>query len=226
MDEPDHRVMLAVMEDEISETPRRNFHSEEIDVFVQRSEDGLVVAEYEFESDPSFGSSVEAEGFVVFDKESSLTAVTTQYDRPKPRVIFEALEDALDVDYRMPDLDPKDEHDIYREYGFDSINGYTISFKEKSKTFDLTDGMGLTLDPEDKAEERAKFGSERMSDEMVNEIARDAMDDGMYIWSCDLFIEDYSISYSDPLVFIGVSDEFLEDLGFEKLFTIGRNSIR
>lgn len=33
MKEPNHRVTLAVMGDEISETPRRNFHSDEIDVF-------------------------------------------------------------------------------------------------------------------------------------------------------------------------------------------------
>jgi hypothetical protein len=226
MKEPNHRVTLAVIEDEISETPRRNFHSDEIDVFVQRSKNSIVIAEYEFESDPSFGSSVESEGYVVFDKESNLTAVTTRYDRPKPRAIFEALENALDVDYQMPDLDPRDEYDIYRQYGFDSINGYTISFKENSKTFDLTDKMGVTLDPEEEAEERSKFGNKRMSDGLVDEIAREAMDDEMYVWSCDLFIEDYSVSYSDPLVFIGVSEEFLQDIGFEKLFEISREAIR
>lgn len=226
MDEPDHRVMLAVMEDQISETPNRDFHSEEIDVIIEEGRDDIVVGRYEFESNPQFGSSVESEGYVVFDKITNLVAVTTRYDRPKPVRIFRALEDALDVVFQMPELEPEDEHQIYRDYGFDAINGYTISFKENSKTFDATQGMGLTLDPEDEAEERAKFSGERMSEELVNEIARDAMGDGMYVWSCDLYIQDYSISYSDPLVFIGVSEEFLEDLGFEKLFDIGRETLK
>jgi hypothetical protein len=218
--------MFAVIKDKISQTPQRDFHSEEIDVVVKEGNDSLVIANYSYESSPQFGSSVESQGYLVFDKTTDLVAVTTQYDTPKPTSIFSSLEDALEVEFRMPNLKPEDEHQIYKEYGYDSINGYTISFKENSKSFDVTQNRGLTLDPEDEAEERAKFSGKRISDEMVNDIARKAMSDGMYIWSCDLYIENYSISYSDPLVFIGVSEEFLEDLGFEKLFEISRSAIR
>lgn len=225
MKEPDHRVTFAVADSEISKTPSHNFHSEVIGLSMQESKGSLIIGEYEFESSPQFGSKVESEGRVVFDKESELVAVTTQNDRPKPRKIFEALEDALGVNYRMPDLEPEDEHNIYRQHGFDEINGYTISFKENSETLDVMGDLGRTLDPEDKAEERTKFGNEQMSRDLVDGIAREAMKDGMYIWSCDLIIEDYLISYSDPLVFIGISDEFLDEIGFEKLFGIGRGSI-
>lgn len=225
MKDPDHRVMIAVIDGEISKAPSRNFHSEDIDLSMKESVGNLIIGKYEFESSVPFGSKVESEGRVVFDKESDLVAVTTQNDRAKPRKIFEALEDAQCVNYRMPDLEPEDEHDIYRQHGFDEVNGYTISFKENSETLDLVGDMGRTLDPEDKAEDRAKFSNERMSRDLVDEIAQDAMKRGMYIWTCDLVIKDYVISYSDPLVFIGISDEFLDEVGFEKLFSIGRDSI-
>lgn len=225
MRQPDHTVMFAVTNEEISNTPNREFESEQIEVEIQRSTENLIIGEYDFESDPSFGSPTEAQGYIVFDENVSLAAVTTRYDNPKARQVFEALGEALGTSFSTPDLEPEDQHQIYEKYGFDSINGYTVSFKENSKEFDYSSDMGRTLDPEDRAEERCKYSNERMSDDLVNDIAKEAMDDGMYIWTSDLHIEGQTVGYSDPIRFTRISDEFLEENGFEKLFDIAQEAL-
>lgn len=219
-----HTVTFAFNDGNISNVPDSKFSSDEIDVQIERLTENLAVGRYQYQSDSMFGSSTEANGYVVFDEDTDLVAVTNVYDRPKAMVLFEALEEALDTTLEAPDLRPEDQHEVYKKYGFDAVNGYTISFKQNSKVFDYSYDMGRTLDPEDEAEDRCKHDSNlRMSDDLVREIAEDAMDRGMYIWTCDLYIEGYNIKFSDPIRFTGITTEFLEEHGFERLFEISRN---
>lgn len=220
MSEPSHTVMFAVNDDEISSAPNSEFTSDEIELSMNKINNSLAIGRYDYESNPSFGSGVQSSGYVVFDDDMHLVALTTRYDRPKPMQVFEALEEALGTSFRAPNPTPEDQHEIYRKYGFDSVNGYTVSFKQNSKTFDYSYNMGRTLDPEDEAEERCKYSNKRMSDDMVDDIAKSAMNDGMYIWSADLHIEGHTVGFSDPIRFTRIDQEFLDEHGFEKLFDI------
>lgn len=229
MRNPDYTVLFATRENPVK--PANNeFSSKQIDIEITGLENNLVVGEYEYESDTMFGTSTTSNGHIVFDKKSPLVAVSKTHDMPKPYSLFDAVDSALNTDILTPDVSPRSQHIIYEKYGFGQYpNGYVVSFKENSSDyFDAGNSMGVTLDPEDEASERAKFSNERISDDMVHDIAQDAIDDGMHIWSCDLVLgeEEHTIGFSDPLRFTKVDRDWIqENNGFENLFSVCRDAL-
>jgi hypothetical protein len=229
MRDSDYTVLFAIRENPVNPADNE-FSSKQIDIEIKDVESSLVVGEYEYESNPSFGTPTTSNGHIVFDKKSPLVAVSKTHDIPKAYSLLNAVDSALNTEISTPDISPRSQHMIYEKYGFGEYpNGYVVSFKENSSDyFDAGNSMGVTLDPEDEASERAKFSNERISDDMVHDIAQNAIDDGMHIWSCDLVLgeEGHTIGFSDPLRFTKVDRDWIqENNGFEDLFSVCRDAL-
>ena len=199
---PDYTLTFAIREDFVSPAGKR-FESDKIEVTIVGTEGSLVVGEYSYESDSRFGSSSISEERIFFDTETPLVAIITVHDNPKPQSVFRALDEALPVAVSAPSVPAQSQHELYMEDGFgQNVNGYTISFKNNQSTYEIGGGdVSGSLDPEREAEERAKYSNKRMNGELVHEIAEDAMEDGMYIWSADLAFGDYVLGFSDRFNF-------------------------
>lgn len=228
MRDPEYTVTFAVRENPVSPADNE-FSTDEIEIEITEVRDTIVIAEYKYESNPMFGSPTTSEGYIVFDKQSPLFAVTKTHDVPKAYSLFNTIDEAVPTEITTPYVSATDQHQIYEQYAYGSYpNGYVVSFKENSNDyFDAGNNMGRTLDPEDEAEERAKFSDERISNSMVHEIAQSAIDEGMYIWSCDIVVgkDEHTIGFSDPLRFTKVDKDWAHNNGFEELFSICRSAI-
>lgn len=229
MREPAYRLTFGIVESDNTISIGTEKESERISFTIDSETDSLFIGEFNYRSDPRFGSSTETTNHILFDKESQLMAVATQHDNPKGSTLIRTLNDAFELSITAPDPSPEKQYELYLEHGFGSSsnkpNGYTISFKENKGTYEIVSEMGRTVDPEDEAKERAMYSSETIGDDMVHEIAQEAMDNNMNIWSADLYIEDENISFSAPLSLIGISVEYVENNGFEKFFELSRSLI-
>lgn len=164
-----------------------------------------IFGEYSYRSDPQFGTPSESENEFVYDGVLEVVGLVTEHDRPKPETMFRKVEDETGVEITAPEYPASASHDFYRTYGF---NGYTTSFRENIRTYDYSSSYTY-IKPDERAEEQAMHSRTRMSDDLVGEVVEDLIDQGYYVSSMDMVLEEDggSISFSNPLRFTGITEE-------------------
>lgn len=92
-------------------------------------------------------------------------------------------------------------------------------------TYEVGGRVSGSRKPRDIAKERVAHTSEVISEELINEISEECMNEGQYISTAKIEItSEHRVTYSDPLKFFGVETSFAHDSGgFELLFEIARD---
>lgn len=177
---------------------------------VEDDEGGLTFGRFEFEREGMFGSPTEAEGQFVYREEDGLLGIVTEGDRPKPETIFRLINEDEEANLQVnePEYPVEASHEFFETYGF---NGYTTDFREEHRLnrFGLQSNPDW-VDPEDMAEERAMHSSRtRMSDDLVDEITQELIDDGYYVANMDMKLAENgaNVRFSNPLQFGGIKEE-------------------
>lgn len=194
----------------------------------QTGEDGdLLVGEFEYESEPSFGSSTTAEGELYIDTKTNLFAIVTYHDRPKATTLFRKLEEDANIEISAPEYPQEASADFYNTFGF---NGYTTSFREDLMDYGLHSSPHY-IKPDERMEERAMHSRRSPSEELLEEITNELIEDGYYVSSMDLVFEENgdSYSFSNPMRISGLkADEWdadLRDLIFQRMRELYNNEV-
>lgn len=199
----------------VTDTPEALFGVEN-DQFTTRktgSENGIVLGEYEYESEDSFGGSIEADGELYWDDTNNLIAIVTYHDNPKPTTLFRRLSEATDTEISAPEYPQEASEQFYHTFGF---NGYTTSFREDLRTYGPHSSYQY-IEPDEKMENQATHSRRNPSDEWLEEITNDLAEDH-YVALMDFVLEENgnSYSFSNPMRITGIpEDEF--DMSLLKL---------
>jgi hypothetical protein len=182
---------------------------------------------YSYESDPSFGSPTAAEGELYVDTETDLFAIVTYHDRPKATQIFRTMEEATSLTISAPTYPQEASAQFYRTFGF---NGYTTSFRDDIRTYDL-DSSYQYIEPDEQMKEAAMHSNRNPSDDWLDEITNNLIEEGHYVSSMDCMLEENggSYSFSNPMRITGIpEDEWntnLLELIFERMRQLYQNNV-
>lgn len=201
--------------------------TDEITTEQKGEEDQMRIGEYEYESDPAFGSPTTANGELYADMDTNLIAIITHHDNPKAKQLFRKLEDTIETDITAPEYPQEASEQLYRTFGF---NGYTTSLRSDLMDYGLHASPNY-IDPEERMREAAMHSRRDPSDDWVDEIANDLLEDGHYVSSMDCMFEDDgdSYSFSNPMRITGIpADEWtdaLRNLLFERMRQLYTNTV-
>jgi len=210
----------------ITETPSDIFglslgeNDEESDVMITEetgSVGSIITGTYEYESEPLFGSQTTADGELYWDSNTELVAIVTYHDRPKEERLFETISEGLDDPISAPEYPQEASAQFYRTFGF---NGYTTSFREDLRDYGI-DSSFQYIEPDERMEESAMHSRRNPSDEWLEEITNDLIEDGYYVASMDCMLEENgdSLSFSNPMRITGISNDYWSDELLEIIFT-------
>lgn len=189
--------------------------------------DSLHIGQYDYESDPEFGSPTTANGELYADTETNLIAIITHHDNPKAKQLFRKLEEAIEPEITAPEYPQEASAQFYNTFGF---NGYTTSFREDLMDYGLH-ASHQYIEPEERMKEAAMHSRRNPSDDWVDEIANELLEDGYYVSSMDCMFEEdgNSYSFSNPMRVTGIpADEWTEtlrDLLFKRMRQLYTNSV-
>lgn len=178
----------------------------------QTREDGdLRVGDYEYESEAMFGSPTTADGEIYADTQTDLFCIVTYHDNPKATTLFRKLAEDAGVDISAPEYPQEASAQFYHTFGF---NGYTTSFREGLMDYGY-DSSYQYIEPDEKMEERAMHSRRDPSDDWLDEITNELIEDGYYVSSMDLVFEENGdgYSFSNPMRVTSIpEDEWDTDL--------------
>jgi hypothetical protein len=196
------RVSFAVIQNQ----PRECLSSTDcITLDIKEERNSSLFGEYRYESEPIFGSSEEAHGEFVLQDDGLFGIVKTS-DRPKADSIFRTLNQDGSFSVRAPQYSASSSHQFYNTYGF---NGYTTSFRENLRTYDLNAEFRY-IEPEEKARKRAMHKNRtRMSDDLVDKMADELIRDEYYVSSMDMALSEDgpNARFSNPLEIGGIKQD-------------------
>lgn len=213
----------------VTDNPSDLFDVDTDEITTERTDtDGnLVIGEYEYESEPAFGSSTTADGELYWDQDSGLVALVTYHDRPKATTLFRKFGEATGSELNAPEYPQEASAQFYQTFGF---NGYTTSFREGLMDYGLHSDYQY-IEPDEKMKERAMHSRRDPSDDWLDEITNELIEDGYYVSSMDCMFEEDggSYSFSNPMRVTGIpADEWdtdLRDLIFQRMAELYTNNV-
>ena len=186
-----------------------------------KNNDNILMGYFRYEPTVRFGNPKNTEGELIFDTKNKLLGfIRTQY-KPSTESIVRKLNDTDGLQIDAPKYTQKAITDFYNTYGF---NGYAVTFRKNIKTYDY-DSTFSYIEPEEKAKEKAMYDKfETMSDELVNEITNNLINDGYFINSMDIMLTEDGprARFSSPLRITSIPEEEWDD----KLLFIILNRVR
>lgn len=168
------------------------------------TDSGIVCGEYEYESEPAFGSPTESDGELYWDDTNDLIAIVTYHDHPKPRTLFREFEDEAGVELSAPEYPQEASEQFFHTFGF---NGYTTSFRTDLRDYSPSSSYEY-IEPDEVMKERAMGSRRNPSDDWLDEITEDFAEDH-YVSSMDLVLEENgdSLTFSNPMRITGIPEE-------------------
>lgn len=205
-----------------------NVKTEELEISQMNKEDAMYIGEYQYESDPQFGSPTEDSGEIYFDVNAGLIGIVTRYSNPGGDRLIRTINENLDASVTAPEYSQNASAQFYRTFGF---NGYTTTFREDLKDYSL-DSNPYTHDPEETMRERAMHSRKNPSDDWLDNITEEFIDDREYYvayMDCVLEEDGCSLTFSNPMQISSIPEdewgEELRDLIFERMNQLVQNNI-
>lgn len=180
------------------------------------TENGIIVGNFSYESEPAFGSATSVDGAAMYDPVDGLFAVAYSPDRPKPDSVFRNLDDETPLTVDAPQYPAEASHHMFRNYGF---NGYTVSFRSDLRDYSVHSSYQY-IEPEERAKERAMHDRfTQAGDDLVDEVTEELIDDGKYVASMDMVLDeaDGTIRFSSPMRFSSIEED---NFGVEMLIAL------
>jgi hypothetical protein len=204
-----------------------NADTDEITTEQNATENNKVIGTYDYQSEPRFGTQTTANGELYWDKTRGLIALTTYNDHPKPSVLFRTLENALDISIDAPTYPQEAAAQFFQTFGF---NGYTTSFREDLTDYTLSSNPARYIKPESELQERAMHSNRDASDDWLEEITNEFLEDH-YISSMDCMLQEngHIYTFQQPMQFTGIPDSEwtteLRDLIFQRMKELRDNEV-
>lgn len=201
--------------------------TDELRISELHKDKNIRVCKYEYESNPMFGSPTTESSEIYVQNSSNLIGIITYHSRPKGEKIIRKINDALGGFIHSPKYKQEASAQFYRTFGF---NGYTTSFREDLMNYSIQ-SKPRYVEPDEIMESRAMNTRRNPSDEWLDEITSELIDDGYYVSSMDCILEENgeSLSFSNPMRFTGIRenewDSDLRDLIFKRMNQLLNNNV-
>lgn len=168
------------------------------------TETGRIFGEYHYESEALFGSPTTIDDKFVYDTRTNLLGLVQESDRPKPGKMFRDLteDDSTALTISAPEYPPEASHQFYRTYGG---NGYTTSFRDDLREYTLDSSFNYA-EPEEIAKERTNSTRQTMSENLVEEVTEELIDNNMYVALMDVTLQENGdvLRFSNPMSVSGI----------------------
>lgn len=187
----------------------------------------IITGEFEYTSDPAFGSSTSSNGEIYLNPQTDLVGFVTYYDRPKATKIIRSINDELGCPIHAPKYEQEASAQFYKTFGF---NGYTTSFREDLKDYSIHSSFKY-IEPDEIMERRAMNSRRNPSEEWLEEITSEFIDDGYYVSSMDCTLKENggNYSFSNPMRLTAIKekdwDKNLRNLIFKRMNQILKNDV-
>jgi hypothetical protein len=205
-----------------------NINGDEITTKNTQEETNIKTAEYEYESDPMFGTPTTETGKLYIDHKTNLFAILTHNDRPKPETIFRKLSKEVDIDISAPTYPQEASKQFYETFGF---NGYTTSFRKDLRKYTPENSSFQYIRPEEELKERAMNSRRQPGDDWLEEITNEYLENGYYVSSMDCILEQNCNQYSftNPMSIAGIPENELSteltQTVFERMRELHTNNV-
>lgn len=186
-----------------------NIKTDEFETNKLTTEDNIIIGRYNYEPNTRFGNPNTTDDVLYLDQESNLVGVVTHSDRPKGETIINEIDDSVDGLVYAPKYSQDSSTQFYRTFGF---NGYTTSFREDLRNYNHNTDPRY-IEPDEIMEERAMHSRRNPSDDWLDEITEELIENGHYVSNMDCILEEDGNSYSfcNPMRLTGIPENELDD---------------